>query len=282
MTEKLLGSVEISNWMAFFGRMGGVYCRTILQPTWEEYGACKEPWQAMAFFLNGYAFERQGRNPSYAPAAVDAIKGNSDLLHGNLSGQVEMDLWADYKLRLGGKDLNEKVCPLDPTGSKSVFARLRERNENNMVTLTSRLMVSDINDAHEFIKSIRGSGPKIASFFLRDIKDISSMRSIDPAKRYLLQPIDTWIWRTVKILQGTQDYPPLSGADDKEKKAVAQFIVNASDDPERVNMGMWYFSARVCGSGYRHGRLLENIQNAEDGWQGYAKAREQELKNLRQ
>lgn len=275
---------ELRAWMDFFEGIGAVYCRTMLDPPWRKYGECVEPWQAIAFFLEGYAFERQGRNPGYAPAAVDAVTECKGLLAGSIDENVEREIWENYKVRLHNKNLNSKLCPLNPVGSAehgSILARLRAARNLNLLAHTTALLQRDARSAHNFMWSIRGSGPKIASFFLRDAKELYSITAIEPTLRYLLQPIDVWVWRTVNILQGPQEVPSLSDAGDTERKDAAQFIVDSSCNPERVNMGMWYFAAMVCQSEYRHGERLRGVESARKAWGEYVREREEEVGKLR-
>ncbi len=270
--------------MGFFARLGAVYCRTMFLSFRQTYGECKKPWQALAFFLEGYAFERQGRNPGYAHAAADAVRENSDLLGGNIDENVEREIWDSYRAKLRNRRLNAKLCPLNPAKSDcagSVFARLREHGETNLMTFTTALLKKDVREAHNFIWSIRGSGTKIASYFLRDVKELYPIAEIAPNLRFLLQPVDIWVWRTVNILQGHEEFPSLWDAKESARKDAAQFIVNSSHDPERVNMGMWYFAAEVCGSEYRHGLYLGKPESAEEAWHNYVQWKVEEAKHLR-
>jgi hypothetical protein len=275
--------VEIQQWIDFFERIGEVYYRTNLLPQWKKYEECKEPWQAIAFFLEGYAFERQGTNPGFAHAAVDAVdavKKNSGQLCGSFNNDLENNIWINYQERLGNKGINPKRCPLNPDESgeqRSIFARLREAGATNLVLHTICLLRSDVRRAHDFISSIRGLGPKIASYYLRDIKEVCSITTND--LRYLLQPIDIWIWRTVHIMQGQKEFPRLGQVAAGEIESAAQFVVNCSHNhnPERVNMGMWYFAAMVCESEYRHGELLLDLEPAKKAWNEYVRYQENDV-----
>jgi hypothetical protein len=257
--------LEIHRWIDFFERIGEVYYRTNLLPQWKTYEECKEPWQAIAFFLEGYAFERQGTSPGFAHAAVDAVKENSGRLCGSFN-DLEHHIWENYKRRLHYKGFNERLCPLNPDESgerRSILVRLREAELTNLVLRTICLLQSDVRSAHNFTSSIRGVGPKIASYYLRDLKEVCSITTNN--LRYLLQPIDIWIWRTVHIMQGHEELPRLGQVVAGEIESAAQFVLNCSHNhnPERVNMGIWYFAAMVCASEYRHGALLRNLEPAK-------------------
>ena len=59
----------------FLGKIGDkVYVPLFLNSSVGEFSNLYEDWvQALKFFLSGYAFERQGRSPDYAPTAVAAV-----------------------------------------------------------------------------------------------------------------------------------------------------------------------------------------------------------------
>ncbi len=275
-----MNDVEIQGWFDLFEKIGGVYYRTILLPQWEIYEGCKEPWQAIAFFLERYAFERQGTNPGFAHAAADVVKESR--LCSNCT-RVEQEVWEKYKQRLNDRGINEKLCPLNPDESgerRSIFARLREAETTDLIQYCTRLLQSDVRSAHNFIKSIRGIGPKIASYFLRDLKEVASVTTNN--LRFLLQPIDIWIWRTVHIMQDIEDFPRLGQVSEQEIEKTAQFVVNRAfnHNPERVNMGMWYFAAMVCESEYRHGTLMRDLEAAQIAWNDFVVYRQKEMEQI--
>lgn len=208
-----------------------------------------EASQAAIFFLDGYAFERAGRSSSYAPAAVDALKKNAPDFDRSPSLEVEENIWIDFSraLEKAGVRRNEKRCPLWPEGGQSLVCRLREERESNILSYAQECVrQGTIPKAFDFLISIRGIGEKIASFFLRDVKELLLKEGvnvqIDEAIRWQLQPIDIWVKRTIELIAGR----PM------ENRETARFIIGNSANPERVNMGIWYFSAYVCESQYRH------------------------------
>jgi hypothetical protein len=84
------------------------------------------------------------------------------------------------------------------------------------------------------MRSIRGIGPKIASFFLRDV---AICYEIGPDQdRELLQPVDRWILRFAQLLD-----------DQLPRSAVSQWMANA---------GMWYFGARIAPKKFTYTRAL--------------------------
>ena len=107
--------------------------------------------------------------------------------------------------------------------------------------------------------SIRGIGNKIASFFLRDLVDVMNINLGQIQNRNLLQPIDVWVERTIKILSNNQKM---------NKNQISNWIVQTSNqnniNPERINMGIWFFCSNIVRSEYRLNTTLGNLNNAQN------------------
>lgn len=235
-------------------------------------------WEALKFFLDGYAFERQGRSPDYAPAAVDTI---TDFQSCDIAEVKAKDIWDNFANRLkqeGDKQkVNERNNPLCPKGTRYTDknGRQHETNQPSVIELLQQKTFPDagknlvvfaknfidnnqIRDAHDELKKINGIGDKIASFFLRDIAVFSDKKISDNNEdRYLLQPIDTWIRYSVYLCQ------PSLGEKQSEKidRERARFIVNSVTESEEANQGIWYFCSQVANSSrYKVRRSFENTE----------------------
>ncbi len=113
-----------------------------------------------------------------------------------------------------------------------------------------------MTQSFNFLRSIRGVGDKIASFYLRDLVVVSNLNLTNIQNRELFQPIDIWVERTVKILSGNQNLT---------KRQVANWlVVNCQHNlnPEHINMGIWFFCALIANSEYRVNLSLANINKA--------------------
>jgi len=75
----------------------------------------------------------------------------------------------------------------------------------------------------------------------------------DPNNRFLLQPIDRWVERTVVALSNQH----------LNRRQAAEWIVDNSNQPELVNMGIWYFGSQIAKSAYKLNSVLLNIDNAQ-------------------
>ena len=105
-------------------------------------------------------------------------------------------------------------------------------------------------DAWSRLDRIRGIGPKIASFFLRDL---AIKYNVQVSKdRHLLQPVDVWIRRLVWLLNDRK----------MEDEQVARWIAGKCPEPELANQGFWYFGAQIAGSDWRLQRCLADLAYA--------------------
>lgn len=230
-----------------------LYRTFMLEPT---VSACPDleadAWSSLKFFLLGYAFERQGRSPDYAPAAADTI---DDLRGMSIDAEAAEAGWAIFSQKLGGRSLNHANNPMCPKGtcySRKYETPYQLRTSNlsalelaaqvlegkPIVAWAKELLADDtVAEAHRTLTLVNGVSHKIASFFLRDVATISGLK---PSRdRYLLQPVDTWIRFVVQALAGDNQM---------DDRSCASFITEQTCDPESANQGIWYFCTMVAGS----------------------------------
>jgi len=227
-----------------------LYEARILGLALQRYPAAgQDPRQALALFLSFYAYERQGSSPNYAPAAVDAVMRASEL-----SPSV---IWREYKQLLRGVNLNVANNPLSPEGTEFVrkggerktwqpsiieFAASAPDRRNLITWAREQLASERTRVAHSHLCQINGLGPKIASFFLRDV---ATTYVLEPdGDRHLLQPVDVWVRRLASLTCGRGELP----SDSACAQAVVESALAVGASPERVNQGMWYFASQICGS----------------------------------
>lgn len=261
-----IDETQIESWMKLFQEVSEYHWRLNMEPAWERYGGGKRPWQSVALFLSTYAFQTPGVSPNYAPVSADIVKqykGFDDEIISNHK-KLEKNIWDEFLKKIKGRDKpKESGNPLSlilnkQEKSSSLIQRMHDEKMDNLVTgMKTYLQKNKIKDAFDFLDSIRGIGPKIASFFLCSVKEYCKKIQLPKDKtRNCLQPVDIWIRRIVNRLE-----PQTS--DDK----IASFIVRHSENPERVNMGMWYFGAIVCGKGwYRFEQVLKDLKTARKEW----------------
>jgi len=263
----------IEYWLIFFEKVSCFYHQMLMVPLW-----CNHPnhqtniWDSLAVFLEGYAFERQGRRPDYFFAATDSLfecrQENNTLTYKTVER-----LWQSFSQRLNNTNLNPKNNPLYPSSNPNNIQGIGNSRSlleiilNNQLQQASfvnhlRFMIernNNVKQAFELMNQIRGIGPKIASLFLRDVVITYEVDLANVQNRYLLQPIDIWVQRTIS------HFTNIPG---NQKQVIAEWIVKTSIqyhiNPELVNMGVWFFCSTIIGSEYRlQSTILNNLKLAK-------------------
>jgi hypothetical protein len=225
----------------------------------------QDSWQALACFLYGYAYERQGASPAYAPAAKRTI---TEVVNQDASwddAELTHRIWRLYKEQLGDLPLNEQDNPMCPKGTRyrtksgkqvtsqpsaiEFVQQYASKTSHNIALWAGKVLsIGGLRQGHILMTSINGVGAKIASLFLRDV---ALVYGIEPQKsRELLQPIDVWVKRYVYRWAGKM-------SDAKCAKWIVENCRLAGTSPEKVNAGMWYFGALIAGDERTLMRLLE-------------------------
>ncbi|MGB2865248.1 MAG: hypothetical protein WBC05_18105 [Sedimentisphaerales bacterium] len=283
---------RVQQWLRFFEQVSCFYKQGMIL-LWNEYpNHTTDIWDSIAIFLEGYAFERQGRKPDYFHAAVDALLGYKREHNGNMSNNIVEDIWSRFSNLLNDQNLNYQNNPLCPQGKEYskkykggrknyktsqlsliqvVYENNNIRNKSFTTYLRERIIQNDIQGAFDLLKSIQGVSDKIASFFLRDLAYIMKIDLSKTQNRHLLQPIDIWVAKTVISLDEIE-FSGLKGKikngrslNNKDKVKLAELIVRQSGgnaaNPELVNTGIWYFCSQIAISGYRLEIVLENLND---------------------
>ncbi len=268
---------HITQWLQFFERLSCFYREMFMLPLWYKYpNHTTDIWESLAIFLEGYAFERQGRRPDYFPAAVDALfycKQQND--NNFVPTVINNMIWQKFSQSLNNQNLNPKNNPLypsteDPNNLQNINKRpsviefiINQNIVRNNLTLTSylqnRIVQNNLNDVFNSLISIRGIGNKVASFFLRDLTDVMQINLTNIQHRKLLQPIDIWVERVVKILSNNQHLNRAKVAD-----WLFKFSIENNVSPERVNMGIWFFCSIIIVSEYKLNQVLNKLNTAQD------------------
>ena len=282
----------VQQWLRFFEQVSCYFKQCMLLFLWKKYpNHTTDIWDSLAIFLEGYAFERQGRKPDYFHAAVDALldykKGNGDSNQNDAADKI----WNHFSGLLNGQKLNEQNNPLCPnktcyrrkektykTSQPSVIQIVSNKINSQSNSLTTYLKDKivkdkDIESVFNFLRSIQGVGEKIASLFLRDLAYIMEIDLSKTQNRHLLQPIDIWVARTV-ISLAENEFSKLKekikngrSLNNEDKVKLAEWIVHQTEgnaaNPELVNMGIWYFCSQIAISKYRLERVLKNLSRAK-------------------
>jgi len=266
----MVDSGIIREQLRLFDEIAGLYEAGIMVL---DQQATMDPVLALSQFVFGYAFERQGRSPAYAPIARRVIETLGASAHFWGDPASPFQVWDSFCNSLSelpsDTNPNPKNNPLCPYGyayqtrqgqkrtsqpSVIEFAqqRLNAYEHNVVAWAKSRLSEGDVLDAHGDLCGVNGIGRKIASFFLRDVAWCFGIHV--PRDQALLQPIDVWVRRAVRQL----DQAPAG----REAEWIVETAASSGASPEAVNAGMWYFGARIAGNEFEYHRALGSPEYA--------------------
>lgn len=236
--------------VAVFQRTGLLYRARFMEPGWGARDL-RNPRQALALFLLGYGFERQGADPSYAQAASQVVSDPS------WDGTAE-EAWWRFRALMNDRRLNEKLNPLQhrppPAKCSCIVDCLSEPGSalRNICETGKDALTEPPGAVAEYLQDlqrIRGIGPKIASFYLRDVSLWSGI--VPHGDRELLQPIDVWIRRTVALVSSIEP-------DSITTQEAQLWMLRTFDQPELANAGVWYFGAQVARSEFGLRQVIQD------------------------
>jgi len=258
-----MNNARRDEYLGFFSSVATVYQNRFADPLWSRHpNVTTSIIESLGVFLEGYAFERQGRPEDFSHVAADIITALGPL---PLSPH---DLWRQFRSKLGAGGLNIKNNPLAPKDTPFTDKNRRacQTRKYSVIEVANSLAVPLVqwircalredrtDEVYAKISGITGVSDKIASFFLRDV---AWRYGVFPStSRWKLQPIDIWVRRSAPLLG-------MTGND----KATAEWIVEVCSTvggkPEEVNQGLWYFGSEIAGSQYRLKQALTDLDKAK-------------------
>lgn len=148
-----------------------------------------------------------------------------------------------YKLinSQGGPKVNPDRNPMNSDGG--VVSLLSSKKIHNLATYVKELLETNkVKEAYAFVDKIRGVGPKITSFYLRDIAYLLSIDETQIENSDLLQPIDIWIERVLEIIFPTTKFTNYK----QERMAIIELCNEAKVSAIAFNQGAWEFGSRIA------------------------------------
>lgn len=206
----------------------------------------KDNYKSLVCFIQNYAYERQGAAAAYPIVAEMVIE---KLFHGRMRlvtiNHVK-EAWKTCKQiarkEFNDLELNESHNPMN--SDKGVLAVMATKRISNISLHTKDLIKGDeTRKAHSLIKSTRGIGPKIASFYLRDIAYLGNLRERKIKDQYYLQPIDTWLEQSLTIIFGDEVPTELT----QKQKIIVELCEQADCSPIAFNQGAWVLGSQIAG-----------------------------------
>lgn len=253
------------------------------------------PKTAIKVFLKDYAFEKAGAAIAYKFMAAKAVeKTNIDF--NNISDEMIRELWYNFSIQQkdnNGINFNGKsnpLCydifkkgPINPKGKykiikngdvdykKTILGVLRTLENTNIACYVKEMIkASKVNEAHKKLCDISGAKSKVISLYMRDIAYICSKDDekyiVEPS--YLLQPIDTWIAQTYKIIFDNtiniEDAVRNRIVRPNVQKNITKSCLDCSLSPIDFNKGAWYFGSQIAKTYNRLQTALEDTSKANE------------------
>jgi len=205
-------------------------------------------WAALDFFLSRACF--QGRRDEVSEAVYKRVRAVLHPIFGRVGssarlGRLRTRRWAPIQRALDkriGKGKIGKSRDIDMVLSSLDFvSRLPKLN---IVTYSvTRIRKGEIEDLYYDLQrgespgGIVQVGPKIASFFLRDLVCIYGCEDCVPGRlAFCLQPIDVWVRKIAIHLELAEQ----GADDDRIREAIVAACRKAGISALQFNQGAWY------------------------------------------
>lgn len=260
-----------TNIARFMKKVSAVYqncflCRKIFREQFEN------GYKALVCFLENYAYERQGAAVAYSKIALKCVSNKYQNGH-NWRIPTKNDakgLWEDYK-NIAKSDynlldnktekakVNEKCNPMK--ADRGIIDQLVSNNILNIAVHVRDLMsCGETTRAYNFMKEIRGIGEKIASFYLRDIVYLTRLDENNISDLHLLQPMDTWLEQTFKILFNSGAPKDLKG----KQRLIVDLCKESGVSSISFNQGAWILGSQIAGEFETFRRTLTDHNFAQE------------------
>lgn len=201
-----------------------------------------DSWIGLEFFLDRVFY--RGRADRISDRVKDIAK---QILSNFVKGKYSnFDLF-DAKNHKELRQRLEKVIGKGKVGAEldidliiSLLDFASKIKENNLVLfLKDRFKPECIKGLYCDLQNIKGIGPKIASFILRDFSVLYNLENHLSENDYIvLQPVDVWV-RRVGLLLGL--YDSLEEIDERVRMYIVEYCISQKLSPPRFNQGMWYY-----------------------------------------
>lgn len=218
-------------------------------------------YQALACFLENYAYERQGAAPAYPKIAMRAFRRRFGQKISSVTSEDATIIWSSYKEIARNEYNSLSVNPThNPMSSDNGLLKVMVSNNIANLATHARNLIQhrQTEEAHKLIADIRGIGTKIASLYLRDIAYLGELSEEEIEDQRYLQPVDTWIEQTLSIVIGAAKPSSLK----EKQEMIVRLCHSAEVSPIAFSQGAWMLGSRVAGD-YLTFEQLAKGQNAE-------------------
>jgi endonuclease III len=196
--------------------------------------------------LYHYAFERKGRSPFYPKIAAKIVKNYKEEISQDC---FVKDIWDRFLKELNNSESkpNKNLNPLFKFGNQTTITEfiktICEKHDYNLLKWIKMMLEEGyLEEVFNQLVKVRGIGPKIASFYLRDITYAFELEKvIDKKNARYIQPIDVWTRRAAKVWANNQK---------KSDKGYAEIIIQKCEEVGAsyvlVNTGLWFLGSQIC------------------------------------
>jgi hypothetical protein len=219
---------------------GDRYSREFLSCTYLKRESLEKDWWGGLQLFLGHSFH-QGRTDEVSEkvrrAAMPVLslyfeKEDPDRIRFTDFGQLKADLGAKIGKRKIGKGRDVEMLV-------SIFEFVSLLHEKNLTLYgLGKLRGGGLADHYRELQGIRQIGPKVASFYLRDLVCIYDIHGLlQPDDLRFLQPIDVWVRRVAQRLGIiTAENCP----DDEVRQHIIDACKQCGVSAFKFNQGAWY------------------------------------------
>lgn len=210
-----------------------------------EPGALLSDWWKALWFFFDRAFY-QGRRDDLSYVVNKAALGVLELAISDTNGQIADAQLSELELHLSAKIGKGRIGKAgDVKMVLSTLRYLRRVPEANIVKdSVARISAGQIAQHYKELQiaispktGIYQIGPKVASFYLRDLVTLYGLESHVPAQvQYMLQPVDVWVRR----LAVTAGIVASDASDEAIRQAIVKLSAERGCSPLQFNQGVWY------------------------------------------
>lgn len=232
--------------------LAGIYWHPHCFP--KDFERAQRDWlTALVQFITAYAYERQGAPSAYRTLANDALVSVGSEFS-RPGARFASRVWMEFRDRARKTDLsvNAKVNPLNDEGaannvSAPRFVATLARFQHNILRWSKAMIErGDAENALSRLQTIRGIGPKIAAFYLRDV---ARFFELEERPGWCFQPIDVWTRRTASYWGELLDRRVHRDRD--AAHLLADLAVAAGVRGSDLNVGSWILGSQLTNGDLR-------------------------------
>ena len=217
----------------------------------------KANYIALEFFLDHFAYERRVKVEAYPAIAKRTLKAvfKDRLENIQLIQTDAKQVWERYEqiaaeeFELERNKLNWRLNPMFSDGG--VLTKMANAENKGILNIANyvKALIEDekTSKAYSFIISIRGIGPKIASFYLRDIAYLGKIDEKEIKEPFYLQPLDTWLNQALSIMKKEKVNLKTNKERQDAQKMIVKLCKQADCSPIAFNQGAWFAGSQIAG-----------------------------------